>query len=345
MANVVDQFLASKDGRAALAAFSQTMSNMADNFCAARGTPSATPTMAIAGAVPNGAIAYIPAAPSLAPSPMPPQSPCNPTSAMWHGANAYQNGFPGVGGSCCEGCKSGGGCSGGAGPGSCTTGACGGGSDGSTGQACSGDDRVWARWPIAPGFFNCEPDNGTLAPCQVDRVANTQRRFSAQGTSADTSLVEVLSDAFNDYVPQITGYSWYRLVIDPVGVSNDTCIRDLKLTLTDVTETTDVTDTIEAVTLQSEYIFQDGNGNYVRAWDWPRIAQAEDIRITDGRCACECLCVCTPARGRVGVAVLVPTLADGQVYVLTVRGLRNNWQKNCGYCPPELLCGRELIDE
>lgn len=254
-----------------------------------------------------------------------------------------------LGGACCSSCAAGGPCSG--------SGACAHKHDSPTGAACLGQDRVHpagqlparddtgmpipnVSCQVPPGYVNCEPNNGELAPCDIERVVNTRRRWTVSaGTSAGT-LVNVISNAFLDYVDTPAGYSWYRFWIEPVGVAHDSCVKEVVVTYTpDGGNPT--AQVVDGIAMQSEFLYADGDGGYLKALNWPRPALYEDITVTDGRCQCECLCVCATARYRVAVDLLLPTLNAGDTYDVVARGTRDNWQRACGPCPPEAICGRE----
>jgi len=182
----------------------------------------------------------------------------------------------------------------------------------------------------------------------VDRIQRTRRRFvEIADTSATGGLVDV-STALSSELDTPAGYSWYRLAVPEIDVAHQLCPREFQLELNEDVAGgggvfSDVSSTIEEVAIQSEAIYEDGDGNFVHAWSFPKPADPDDLKITDGRCACERLCDCIRFFGDAGIAVLAPTLGANEQYKLTAKGVRDCWQISCGACPPAKLCGREII--
>lgn len=192
---------------------------------------------------------------------------------------------------------------------------------------------------LPPGSFNCEPDDGKQAPCDVDRIIRTRRRFVVQGDT--TAATMTVSTALATQLDTPAGFSWYVVTIDPVLVSHQICPRDFAVVLDDGAGGGGPV-TPEDVAIQTEGVYADGDGNYVLAWSFPKPADPDDLKITEGRCACERLCDCQRARGEARVGMLLPTLGGGESYTATIKGVRDCWRVSCGSCPPDDLCGREL---
>jgi len=136
-------------------------------------------------------------------------------------------------------------------------------------------------------------------------------------------------------------HSWWRVTVPEINVAHQICPRDFQITRRDGGGgTTDITALILEVAIQSERVYEDGDGNFVIGATFPKPADPDDLKITDGRCACERLCDCAAYFAKVGISVLIPTQADPIDVV--VKGVRDCWQISCGSCPPAKLCGREL---
>ncbi len=199
-----------------------------------------------------------------------------------------------------------------------------------------------AQAVIPPGYFNCESYKNDLALCDVERIERTRRRWTAIGQTSAGTLVDVTA-IYAAELPTPAGYSWYRIVENQVDVAHSGCLREVVAQLYPDGVGPPVDTPVEDVALQAEAIYQDANGNFVHAWDWPAPADPDDLKITNERCACEMLCVCVRAQGDLGILVLLPTLTPGDLYVVTAKGIRDQWKISCGDCPPGLLCGREII--
>ena len=205
---------------------------------------------------------------------------------------------------------------------------------------------VNAACVLPPGFDNCLSHAGDLAPCDVDRIQRTRRRFVVQGDTDTGSLVDA-TVVLSDELDTPAGFRWYRIRVPEIDVSHQLCPREFTLELNDdpagAGTYVDVSGTIEEVAIQTEAIYADGDGNFVHAWSFPKPADPDDLKITDGRCACERLCDCVRYFGDAAISVLAPELPVGQAYRLTAKGIRDCWQIVCGACPPDDLCGRELL--
>ncbi|MBK8230660.1 MAG: hypothetical protein IPK72_08785 [Candidatus Eisenbacteria bacterium] len=198
-----------------------------------------------------------------------------------------------------------------------------------------------AQGVLPPGFWNCEQYADDLAPCDIEKIERMSRRWVGIAGTAAGTLVDVTS-VYSAHLPTPVGFSWYRLEIDPIKVSHKACPRSFAVTVSDGI-VPPVAVAPEDVAIQQEELFQDGDGSFVHAWDWPMPADPDDLKITDSRCACETLCVGVHARGLFAVLLLLPTLAPGDLYSVTVKGIRNCYKIALGDCPPDLLCGREVI--
>lgn len=213
---------------------------------------------------------------------------------------------------------------------------------GVTGPA--GQPTVAGSCLLPPGFDNCLSYGGNLAPCDVAKIQRTRRRFVVAGSTIDDTLTDqtaVLS-------PQLStpaGYTWWRVGVPAIGVSHQLCPREFTASTTGILGTTDLTDQILEVAVQGEFIYEDGDGNFVHGVEWPKPADPDDLRILDGRCACERLCQCTTYFARVGIDLLIPTQDPLNRVDVVVKGVRDCWQISCGSCPPAKLCGREIIVE
>lgn len=289
----------------------------------------------------------VPPGPNSAPVPVPALPPAGGGCSTGQcGMKPQRNGGNQMAGkSCCGSCATGGQCSCSASSLGCATGD----TINPTGtfQAQSPTGApVNAACVLPPGFDNCLSHSGDLAPCDVDRIQRTRRRFVVQGDTATGDLVDA-TVVLSTELDTPAGYSWYRIRVAEVFVSHQLCPREFTLELNpDVAGAgvyADVSNTIEEVAAAAEAIYADGDGNFVHAWEFPKPADPDDLRITDGRCACERLCICVRYFGDGSISVLAPTLAVGAAYRLTVKGIRDCWQIVCGSCPPDDLCGRELL--
>lgn len=200
---------------------------------------------------------------------------------------------------------------------------------------------VNATCTLPPGWDNCLSFGGDLSPCDVDRIMRTRRRFVAVGSTTDGSL----QDATAVYSPELDtppGHTWWRVVIDPIGVSHQICPREFYASTDGPGGFQDLTSEIREVAVAAERIYEDGDGSFVHGGTWPRPADPEDLTITAGRCACERLCECVTYFGQASVALLLPDQPALNRVDVRVKGVRDCWQIVCGSCPPEKLCGREV---
>lgn len=194
---------------------------------------------------------------------------------------------------------------------------------------------------LPPGWFNCEPDSGDQAPCDVDRIIRTRRRFVVVGDTAAAPPTMAISTTLATQLDTPAGFSWYVVEIPAIFVSHQICPRDFAVVLDDGAGGGGPV-APEDVAIQTEGVYADGDGQYVKAWSFPKPADPDDLKITEGRCACERLCDCQRARGEARVGMLLPTLGVGESYTATIKGVRDCWRVSCGSCPPDDLCGREL---
>jgi hypothetical protein len=197
-----------------------------------------------------------------------------------------------------------------------------------------------AQGVLPPGFWNCEQFADDLAPCDVEKIERMSRRWVGTGDTVAGTLVDVTA-VYGTHLPTPVGFSWYRLVVDHIKVSHKACPRSFAVLFDDGNVVVPIAP--EDVAIQEESLYQDGNGSFVHAWNWPAPADPDDLKITDNRCACEELCVGVHARGLFGILLLLPTLGVGESYAATVKGIRNCYKISIGDCPPDLLCGREVI--
>lgn len=284
------------------------------------------------------------------PSPVPALPPagggCSTGSCGIGAAKPQQNGGTNMSQkACCGSCATGGQCSCSASSLGCATGD----TVNQTGQFQAQGPTgapVNATCTLPPGFDNCLSHAGDLAPCDVDRIQRTRRRFVVQGQTDIGDLVDA-TIVLSPELDTPAGYAWYRIRVAEVNVSHQLCPREFQLEhnpdVAGAGAWTDVSGTIEEVAAAAEAIYQDGDGNFVHAWEFPKPADPDDLRITDGRCACERLCICVRYFGDGSISVLAPELGVGEAYRLTVKGIRDCWQIVCGACPPDDLCGRELL--
>lgn len=205
-----------------------------------------------------------------------------------------------------------------------------------TGQPVPGASCV-----LPPGWDNCLSYAGDLSPCDVDRIQRTRRRFVAVGSTVDATLQDVTA-LYSGELDTPAGFTWWRVVVQPIGVSHQFCPREFYASTDGVGGFFDLTDQIQEVAVQAERIYQDGDGSYVHGGEWPKPAAPDDLTITDGRCACERLCTCVPYFGQASVALLLPDQPALNRVDVRVKGVRDCWQLTCGSCPPEKLCGREV---
>ena len=195
---------------------------------------------------------------------------------------------------------------------------------------------------LPPGWDNCLSFSGDLSPCDVDRIQRTRRRFVVSDDD-DTGNLQDVTALYSAELDTPPGHTWWRVVIQPIGVSHQICPRSFTAEhRLPAVGWVDYTNQIVEVAVAAERIYQDGDGGYVHGGTWPRPADPDDLTITDGRCACERLCECVTYFGQASVAVLLPDVPVAEATRITVRGVRDCWQIQCGSCPPELLCGREV---
>lgn len=190
-----------------------------------------------------------------------------------------------------------------------------------------------------PGRWNLETIDSDLGVCLIDRLRRTKKTWSAMGQSANGSAYVVAPDLAHEDQP---GFVWVALELDVVRLSHIVCLRSVTMTYTTDGGVTPVDP--QMVYLEVEGVYQDGNGNLVHAWSYPKPEEEEYITITTGRCACSELCDCVPARARVRVLALVPVQAvPGGNWTMTAKGKRTCWGAACGTFPPPPLCDRSLV--
>ena len=186
---------------------------------------------------------------------------------------------------------------------------------------------------VPPGSFNGETWDPTLACCDLEEIARIQSDIGEVFTI--TSADSVADSGLN--VP--AGYTAYAVIVDDsIGYSHITCIQRII-----VQDSASVAVEPLRIALQRELLIETPEGSYALAWDYPKPADPLKVTYTDGRCDCGELCECLAAAARLRLLVIIPTIVDPDPHTVQVHGLRGEFGRCCGPCPPPRQCNRVLV--
>lgn len=197
-----------------------------------------------------------------------------------------------------------------------------------------------------PGFANCEPWSGNLAPCEIDKIKRQKGRYTVK------LPLEFLGDDQIAALELDPGRSWWAAKIDPVEVAGLVALRNPKIT--------GVSDPGQELGLSKVCLYADPDGTYSERVDWVQFADLSEITTTDGRCGtCDVLIDCQAATKPALVfvsgekVVAPPPTPTISMQIRRFERSGESWSPNdptrgqvrderCCGCPPPLHCGRPL---
>jgi hypothetical protein len=197
-----------------------------------------------------------------------------------------------------------------------------------------------------PGFINCEPNAGTVAPCQVQRI--TQRLKVGSQVLTAIQLTAAAAAGLG-LAPAPLGFSYYGFILDPVLVAG--CVRVRNFSMTDGGGPV----VPSLIALTHVCLYNSPTSSYVFGVEFPVQEDVGDIQSTTGRCDCAALVDWQAAQLEAAVIVLAPTTLIGYQATLQVRRFsavdytaccaeqRGPQQCFGCECPPADLCDRAEI--
>lgn len=194
--------------------------------------------------------------------------------------------------------------------------------------------------------WNCRPDNGDVAACEVERILRSQWPVSAfnpirlRFVSPEVTPQQLgLDDA-----PE--GFQWFVHAIQPAELDLDRVGQVLCLHDFVVRNTAGGSEVVpHAMAIAGERVVDDSADGYKHAFDWPSTIPRKGYKIEDGRCRCvDEICICVPVNGRILIAFMLPqTIPDTINYSAEISWQRRAVRVACPPCEPADRCGRLII--